>query len=91
MLASSEPRTGNGNNFRLTGDVVRRVLMTGQPIISIDNLNGDLGGDFVCQAIERPIIKPRILGRSETKRIDNTVSMFGSQDMIEQERALILQ
>lgn len=53
-------------------------LLTGQPIISIDNLNGDLFGDFLCQAIERPIIKPRILGRSETRRIDNTVTMFGN-------------
>ena len=52
--------------------------MTGQPIISIDNLNGDLGGDFICQAIERPVIKPRILGRSETRRIENTVTMFGN-------------
>jgi putative DNA primase/helicase len=53
-------------------------LMTGQPVVSIDNLNGDLGGDFVCQAIERPIVKPRVLGRSENKRIENTVSMFGN-------------
>jgi putative DNA primase/helicase len=53
-------------------------LMTGQPIVSIDNLNGDLGGDFVCQAIERRIVKPRVLGRSETKRIENTVCMFGN-------------
>jgi putative DNA primase/helicase len=53
-------------------------LMTGQPIVSIDNLNGDLGGDFVCQAIERPLIKPRILGRSENKRIENTVTLFGN-------------
>jgi len=51
-------------------------LMTGQPIISIDNLNGDLSGDFICQAIERPIVKPRVLGRSETKRIENTVTVF---------------
>jgi hypothetical protein len=53
-------------------------LMTGQPIISIDNLNGDLGGDFLCQAIERPIIKPRVLGRTETRRIENTVTLFGN-------------
>ena len=52
------------------------VLMTAQPIISIDNLNGDLGGDFLCQAIERPIINPRVLGRSETLRIENKVTMF---------------
>lgn len=53
-------------------------LMTGQPIVSIDNLNGDLGGDFLCQAIERPIIKPRVLGRTETRRIENTVTLFGN-------------
>jgi putative DNA primase/helicase len=53
-------------------------LMTGQPIISIDNLNGDLGGDFLCQAIERPIIKPRVLGRTETRRIENMVTIFGN-------------
>jgi putative DNA primase/helicase len=53
-------------------------LMTGQPIISIDNLNGDLGGDFLCQAVERPVIKPRVLGRTETRRIENTVTIFGN-------------
>jgi hypothetical protein len=53
-------------------------LITGQPIISIDNLNGELGGDLICQAVERPIIKPRILGLSKTQRIENTVTMFGN-------------
>jgi putative DNA primase/helicase len=53
-------------------------LMTGQPIITIDNLNGELSGDFLCQAIERATVKPRVLGRSETKRIPNTVSWFGN-------------
>jgi putative DNA primase/helicase len=53
-------------------------LLTGQPIISIDNFNGDLSGDFICQAIERPTIKVRILGHSETRRIDNTVTMFAN-------------
>ena len=53
-------------------------LMTGQPIIVIDNLNGDLAGDFICQAVERPVIKPRILGKSETRRIDNRVTIFGN-------------
>lgn len=57
-------------------------LMTGQPIVSIDNLNGVLGGDFICQAIERPIIKPRVLGRSENRRIENTVTLFGNGNNI---------
>jgi hypothetical protein len=63
------------------GETEKRLgaeLMTGQSIISIDNLNGDLAGDFLCQAIERPIVKPRILGLSKTMRVENTVTLFGN-------------
>ena len=41
------------------------ALMTGQPLISIDNISGELGGDALCQIIERPVVDIRILGRSE--------------------------
>ncbi len=80
VIATGEiaPVIAAGRNEEETEKRLAAELMTGQPIISIDNLNGDLGGDFICQAIERPTIKPRILGRSETKRIDNTVTMFGN-------------
>jgi hypothetical protein len=54
------------------------LLVTGQPIISIDNLNGALSGDFICQAIERPLVESRILGATETKRIRNTVTLYGN-------------
>jgi putative DNA primase/helicase len=57
-------------------------LINGQPIVSIDNLNGDLAGDFLCQAIERPLLKPRVLGKSETVRIENTVTMYGNGNNI---------
>lgn len=33
------------------------ALMAGQPLISIDNVNGELGGDSLCQAIERPVVR----------------------------------
>jgi putative DNA primase/helicase len=72
------PVIAAGRNEEETEKRVAAELMTGQPIVSIDNFNGELGGDFICQAIERPLIKPRILGKSETKRIDNTVTLFGN-------------
>jgi hypothetical protein len=72
------PVIAAGRNEEETEKRLAAELMTGQPIISIDNLNGDLAGDFICQAVERPIIKPRILGRSETRRIDNTVTIYGN-------------
>jgi len=39
-------------------------------VISIDNINGELGGDALCQIIERPVVDIRILGRSESVRIE---------------------
>lgn len=71
-----------GRNEEETEKRLSAELMTSQPIVSIDNLNGDLGGDFLCQAIERPIIKPRVLGRSENRRIENTVTLFGNGNNI---------
>ena len=64
VIATGEiaPVIAAGRNEEETEKRLAAELMTGQPIISIDNLNGDLGGDFICQAIERPTIKPRILG-----------------------------
>jgi hypothetical protein len=46
------------------------VLMTGQPLISIDNVNGMLRGDALGQAIERHLLEIRILGRSEHVQIE---------------------
>jgi hypothetical protein len=53
-------------------------LMEGQPIVSIDNLNGELRGDFLAQAIERPLVKPRILGMSKNKLIQNNYTLFAN-------------
>jgi putative DNA primase/helicase len=79
-IASGEiaPAIAAGRDEAETEKRLAAELMTGQPIISIDNLNGELGGDLLCQAIERPIIKSRVLGMSENRRIENTVTLFGN-------------
>jgi phage gp37-like protein len=46
------------------------ALMTGQPLISIDNISGELGGDALCQVIERPVVDIRVLGQSKSMRIE---------------------
>jgi hypothetical protein len=53
------------------------ALLAGQPIINIDNLNGDLGGDALCQ-IERPVVEIRILGKSERVRISARCTVFAT-------------
>jgi hypothetical protein len=45
-------------------------MLTGQPLISIDNVNGELKGDFLCQAIEQHFLDVRPLGRSNIVRIE---------------------
>jgi Bifunctional DNA primase/polymerase, N-terminal len=46
------------------------ALLSGQPLVSIDNVNGELKGSYLCQVIERPIVETRILGKSELVRIE---------------------
>ena len=46
------------------------VLLTGQPLISIDNVNGELKGDFLCQAIEQQYLDLRPLGSSKIVRVE---------------------
>jgi len=42
------------------------IVLSGIPMISLDNCTHDLGGEFLCQMAERPVVKVRILGHSET-------------------------
>jgi putative DNA primase/helicase len=42
------------------------LVLEGVPIISLDNCSSDIGGDLICQITERPLVKIRILGKSET-------------------------
>lgn len=58
------------------------ALMSGQTLISLDNVNGELGGDFLCQVIERPIVQPRILGKSEAPKIESRATCFATGNNI---------
>lgn len=46
------------------------AMMTGQPLISIDNITGNLDGASLCQFIERPVVEVRVLGRTEQVKIE---------------------
>ena len=61
------------------GETEKRIIgsaISGQPIINLDNVNGTLGGDALCQLVERPICNLRVLGRSEPVRVENRVVVF---------------
>jgi hypothetical protein len=58
------------------------ALMAGRPLISIDNVNGELGGDALCQLIERPVVEVRILGKSEVVRIEARSTFFCTRNNV---------
>lgn len=54
------------------------MLLDGAPVISLDNVNGELGGDMLCQMTERPLVRARILGRSEAPEIECRATIFAT-------------
>lgn len=53
-------------------------LLKGAPVISLDNVNGELGGDMLCQMTERPLVSVRILGKSEAPEIECRATIFAT-------------
>jgi hypothetical protein len=46
------------------------AVLDAQPILSLDNISRPLGGDFLCQLLDRPLLKVRVLGQSAGPRIE---------------------
>ena len=54
------------------------LLVSGVPLLSLDNVNGELGGDLLCQAIERPLVQVRPLGKSDIVEIESRATLFAT-------------
>src|SRR5262249_32850882 len=58
------------------------VILSGVPMISLDNCTHDIGGEFLCQVAERPVVKIRILGRSETPDCEIHTAVYATGNNI---------
>jgi putative DNA primase/helicase len=67
-LAPVMPPPNDDTAVEMDKQLVAAVI-TGQPMIVIDNINGELASSLLCQLVERPRGKVRILGKSEEARI----------------------
>lgn len=54
------------------------LLLAGFPIVSLDNVNGELGSDLLCQAVERPLIRLRRLGASDISELETRATIFAT-------------
>jgi RepB DNA-primase N-terminal domain len=58
------------------------VILSGTPIVSIDNVVTDLEGQLLCQITERPLVKIRILGRSDMPECECHTTVFATGNNI---------
>jgi putative DNA primase/helicase len=54
------------------------LLLAGFPLVSIDNVNGELGSDILAQAVERPVVQVRRLGVSEVFEVETRATWFAT-------------
>ena len=65
------PAIARGGTYEETEKRLIGAALEGRTLILLDNCNGELRSEFLCQAIERPMIKPRPLGTSVMPNIPN--------------------
>ena len=54
------------------------MLLGGTAVVSLDNVTHDLAGELLCQVTERPVVKIRILGRSEMPECECSTAVFAT-------------
>ncbi|MDI3308525.1 MAG: hypothetical protein QJR07_15645 [Acetobacteraceae bacterium] len=59
-------RHGRGGENRPT---IGALLLAGEQVVAIDNCEAPLGGEFLCQMLTQPVVRARILGRSEAPEL----------------------
>lgn len=45
------------------------LLLASEVVIAIDNCEAPLGGEFLCSMLTQPVVRPRILGKSEAPEL----------------------
>jgi len=70
------PIIATGNQKQELEKRIDAQVLSGISLWSLDNVTMPIGGDAICQAIERPLYGARILAKSETRTVRNTWSIF---------------
>jgi putative DNA primase/helicase len=83
LTGERAPVIAAGRNEEETEKRLGAALLSGQPIVTIDNVNGSLGGDALCQLIERPVVSVRPLGVSKLMRIESRATTFATGNNIQ--------
>ena len=69
-------------NIEETEKRLGAIILSGMSVVSLDNCAHDLSGELLCQIAERPMIKVRILGRSEMPDCECHTAVFATGNNI---------
>jgi Bifunctional DNA primase/polymerase, N-terminal len=70
------PATALGRTEEETEKRLGALMLAGQPLISIDNANGEVGGEALCQYLEQPAVNIRVLGISKMPTVETRGTTF---------------
>ena len=77
-IGDAMPVIAAGPNLEEMAKRVDAQVIKGFTMLSIDNASIHLGGDELCQVVERPAYVPRILGKSLMKERRNIWTIFAT-------------
>lgn len=78
VLGRPAPAMAIGKTEEETEKRLGALLLAGVPVAVLDNVNGKLEGDVICQICDRPEVNVRILGVSKKVDIENGMCMFAN-------------
>jgi hypothetical protein len=72
------PVVAPGSSIEEMDKQLGAMLLAGDDLISFDNCEKGLGGSLLCQCLTQPIVKPRILGKSENPDVPSNATFFAT-------------
>ena len=70
------PATSIGTNPEELEKRLGALMLDGASGVNLDNVNGRIGGDTLCQVTERAVISIRVLGMSKSPRVECRATIF---------------
>ncbi|MBW0449242.1 toprim domain-containing protein [Paraburkholderia phenoliruptrix] len=67
-----------GRNEEETEKRLVAAVLEGGHVISLDNCTLPLDGDFLCQMLTQTVVNPRVLGKSENRRLPTNSALFAT-------------
>jgi len=77
-IGDAMPITSAGKDMEELEKRLNTKIHQGLTLFSMDNVSIPIGGDALCQIIERPMYSLRILGQTKGKDLRNNWSLFAS-------------